>query len=281
MGVAEEFLDDDEIDALLQEQGGGRVPKVVEADRPEPCAEATFTYPGSNRPALHSISLDLERGEVIALVGENGSGKTTLAKLLTGLYLPTSGYVRWDGIDLATADPATMYPHIGLVPQDYTRWPLDARANIHLGQPRPEGDPAIHAAAEASGADAVIAQLPDGLDTSLARSWWGGHDLSGGQWQRIAIARAFHRNAPVLVMDEPTAALDARAEHRIFTRLKRLAADRATLFITHRLANARLADRIVVLEGGRIIESGTYKELVGRGTDSEFYRLLQLQENGD
>ncbi|WP_432061533.1 ATP-binding cassette domain-containing protein [Streptomyces sp. S1] len=240
--------------------------------------DAAFTYPGSDRPALTGISLDLKRGEVIALVGENGSGKTTLAKLITGLYLPTIGSVTWDGIDLADADPTTVYPHLGLVPQDYTRWPLDARANIHLGQPRPEGDPAIHNAAEASGADAVIAHLPDGLDTSLARSWWGGHDLSGGQWQRLAIARAFHRNAPVLIMDEPTAALDARAEHRIFTRLKNLAAGRATLFITHRLANARLADRIIVLEGGRIIETGTYNELLQHGSGSTFYEMLQLQE---
>ncbi|MFB7356007.1 ATP-binding cassette domain-containing protein [Streptomyces gardneri] len=240
--------------------------------------DAAFTYPGTDRPALSDINLDLKRGEVVALVGENGSGKTTLAKLLTGLYLPTGGSVHWDGIDLAQADPATVYRHLGLVPQDYTRWPLDARANIHLGQPRPAGDPAIHAAAEASGADAVIAQLPKGLDTSLARSWWGGHDLSGGQWQRLAIARAFYRDAPVLVMDEPTAALDARAEHRIFTRLKSLAAGRATLFITHRLANARLADRIVVLEGGRVIETGTYDELLQRGAGSTFYEMLQLQE---
>ncbi|MGA5637738.1 ATP-binding cassette domain-containing protein [Streptomyces cinereoruber] len=238
---------------------------------------ASFTYPGADRPALTGIDLDLKRGEVVALVGENGSGKTTLAKLLAGLYLPNSGAVHWDGIDLADADPATVYPHIGLVPQDYTRWPLDARANVHLGQPRSEGDPAIYAAAEASGADAVIAQLPQGLDTSLARSWWGGHDLSGGQWQRLAIARAFHRDAPVLIMDEPTAALDARAEHRIFTRLKALADGRATLFITHRLANARLADRIVVLENGRVIEMGTYDELLQRGAGA-FCEMLQLQE---
>ncbi|MER8233650.1 ATP-binding cassette domain-containing protein [Streptomyces sp. NPDC094049] len=243
--------------------------------------DASFTYPGADRPALTGIDLDLKRGEVIALVGENGSGKTTLAKLLTGLYLPTTGNVHWDGIDLAHADPATVYPHIGLVPQDYTRWPLDARANIHLGQPRPEGDTAIHAAAEASGADTVIAQLPDGLDTSLARSWWGGHDLSGGQWQRLAIARAFHRDAPVLVMDEPTAALDARAEHRIFTRLKNLAAGRATLFITHRLANARLADRIVVLHAGNVIETGTYDELTRPGANSAFNEMLELQEGAE
>ncbi|MFJ6101766.1 ATP-binding cassette domain-containing protein [Streptomyces sp. NPDC092359] len=243
--------------------------------------DASFTYPGADRPALTGIDLDLKRGEVIALVGENGSGKTTLAKLLTGLYLPTTGNVHWDGIDLAHADPTTVYPHIGLVPQDYTRWPLDARANIHLGQPRSEGDSAIHAAAEASGADSVIAQLPDGLDTSLARSWWGGHDLSGGQWQRLAIARAFHRDAPVLVMDEPTAALDARAEHRVFTRLKHLAAGRATLFITHRLANARLADRIVVLQAGHVIETGTYDELTQPEADSAFNEMLELQKGAE
>ncbi|WOI60889.1 ABC transporter ATP-binding protein [Streptomyces fradiae] len=156
----------------------------------------SFTYPGADAPSLDGIDLDLKRGEVIALVGENGAGKSTLARILTGLFLPTSGSVRWDGVDLADADPAGVLAKVALVPQDYTRWPLAARENITLGQPRPEGDTAVHAAAEAAGADSVIAALPHGLDTSLARSWWGGHDLSGGQWQRIAVARAFHRDAP-------------------------------------------------------------------------------------
>ncbi|MEV7384311.1 ATP-binding cassette domain-containing protein [Streptomyces lydicus] len=245
-------------------------PQVISA------SSVSFTYPGTSTPALDGISLDLKRGEVIALVGENGSGKTTLAKLLTGLYLPTTGSVTWDGIDLADTAPASALAKIALVPQDYTRWPLAARENITLGQPRPEGDSAVHAAAEAAGADAVIATLPHGLDTSLARSWWGGHDLSGGQWQRIAVARAFHRDAPVLVMDEPTAALDARAEHRIFTRLRNLAAGRATIFITHRLANTRLADRIIVLNRGRIEQMGTYDELAHQGL---FHELLKLQED--
>ncbi|MFG2113725.1 asparagine synthase-related protein [Streptomyces sp. NPDC048718] len=153
---------------------------------------------------------------------------------------------------------------------------LDA---IHLGQPHHLGDAAIHQAAEAAGADSVIAALPGGLDTSLARSWWGGHDLSGGQWQRLAIARAFHRDAPVLVLDEPTAALDARAEHRVFTRLKALSRGRATIFITHRLANARIADRIIVLDGGRVAETGTYTELMARGNASLFHQMLRLQED--
>jgi ATP-binding cassette subfamily B protein len=239
----------------------------------------SFTYPGADRPALDGISLDLKRGEVIALVGENGAGKSTLARVLTGLFLPTSGSVRWDGVDLADADPAGVLSRVALVPQDYTRWPLAARENITLGQPRPEGDIAVHAAAEAAGADSVIAALPRGLDTSLARSWWGGHDLSGGQWQRVAVARAFHRDAPVLVMDEPTAALDARAEHRIYTRLKDLAAGRATVFITHRLANTRLADRIIVLDQGRISEMGTYEELIDQA--GGFFEMLKLQEDRD
>lgn len=165
-------------------------PQVISAQ------DVSFTYPGAVAPALDGITLDLKRGEVLAFVGESGAGKTTLARL----YLPTAGSVEWDRIDLAEADQASVLSKVALVPQDYTRWPLAARENITLGQPRPEGDTAVHA---------VIASLPHRLDTSLARSWWGGHDLSGGQWQRITVARAFHRDAPVLVMDEPTAALDA------------------------------------------------------------------------
>ncbi|MEU5425928.1 ABC transporter ATP-binding protein [Streptomyces olivoreticuli] len=237
----------------------------------------TFTYPGKDTPAVHGVDLAIRRGEIIALIGENGSGKTTLAKLLTGLYLPTSGTVAWDGQPLTELDPASVWQTCAMVPQDYTRWPLAARENVTLGQPRPEGDRAVHTAAEQAGADTVLNALPDGLDTSLARSWWGGHDLSGGQWQRIAIARAFHRDAPVIVLDEPTSALDARAEHRILSRLRELAAGRTALFITHRLANARTADRIVVLRDGAIAEMGTYTELLTRN-GSLFCELHRLQE---
>lgn len=238
----------------------------------------SFTYPGTQTPALDGIDLTIHRGEVIALVGENGSGKTTLARLLTGLFLPTHGTVAWDGTDLADADPTTVMASVSLVPQDYTRWPLAARENITLGQPGAKGDTAVHAAAAAAGADVVLARLPHGLDTSLARSWWGGHDLSGGQWQRIAIARAFHRDAPVLVMDEPTAALDARGEHQVFARLRDLADGRTTLFITHRLANARLADRILVLDGGRLAQNGTFEQLTSDQSGGPFAEMLKLQE---
>jgi ATP-binding cassette subfamily B protein len=252
---------------------------AVAADGPQQISlrDVTFTYPGGAAPALNGITLDLVRGDVVALVGENGAGKSTLARLITGLYLPGSGVVQWDGTDLADADQTAVHAQVGLVPQDYTRWPLAARENITLGQPRSSGDDAVHGAAEAAGADTVLARLPDGLDTSLARSWWGGHDLSGGQWQRIAVARAFHRDAPVLVMDEPTAALDARAEHRVYNRLRDLAAGRTTVFITHRIVTTRLADVIVVLEHGRIVETGTYDELATSG--GLFAEMLALQQH--
>ncbi|MEU7159198.1 ATP-binding cassette domain-containing protein [Streptomyces chrestomyceticus] len=237
----------------------------------------SFTYPGQSAPAVADIDVEIRRGEVVALVGENGSGKTTLARLLTGLFLPTSGRVTWDDVDLTKLDPESLWRATAMVPQDYTRWPLAARENITLGQPRPAGDQAVHAAAEMAGAHTVLETLPDGLDTSLARPWWGGHDLSGGQWQRIAIARAFHRDAPVVVLDEPTAALDARGEHRIFNRLRALAAgERTALFITHRLANARVADRVIVLDKGHIAESGSYQKLLEAG--GLFAELHQLQE---
>ncbi|MFJ8746688.1 ATP-binding cassette domain-containing protein [Embleya sp. NPDC127516] len=240
-------------------------------------AEAvSFTYPGRDTPAVADLSLELRQGEVVALVGENGCGKTTLVKLLLGLYLPDTGTVTWDGVNTADTDPEQLWAHVASVPQDYTRWPMNARNNIDLGQPAPRGDRAVHEAAEAAGADTAVAALPDGLDTSLARSWWGGHDLSGGQWQRIAIARAFHRDGALLVLDEPTAALDARAEHHVFTRLRALAAGRTTVFVTHRLANVRTADRIIVMNTGRIVETGTFDELAhAGGLFNELYKLQQ------
>ncbi|WP_331743988.1 ATP-binding cassette domain-containing protein [Kitasatospora sp. NBC_01300] len=233
-----------------------------------------FTYPGTDRPALDGINLTLRRGEMVALIGENGSGKTTLAKLLTGLYLPTAGTVAWDGQDLAGATPESLFGQLAVVPQDYTRWPLAVRENITLGQA--STDAKVLAAAEAAGADEVVARLPHGLDASLARSWWGGHDLSGGQWQRLAVARAFHRDAPVLVLDEPTAAMDARAERRVFDRLRSLAASRTTVFVTHRLSNARAADLIVVLQHGRVVQTGSWSEL--STSPGLFHDLLKLQE---
>ncbi|MEV6857457.1 ATP-binding cassette domain-containing protein [Streptomyces microflavus] len=245
-------------------------PHVIEAKN------ISYAYPGSGAPAVDGVSLTLRRGELIALVGENGSGKTTLSRLLTGLYLPTSGTVAWDGTDLAEADPAGVWSKVGFVPQDYTRWPMDLRANIHLGQPRTTDDTVLLEAARAAGADSVIDKAPYGLDTLVASSNWGGTDLSGGQWQRIAVARAFYRDAAVLMLDEPTSAMDPRAEHLVIRRFKELAAGKAAVFVTHNLDNARIADRIIVLDRGRIVETGTFQSLLDTaGLFAELHKLAQ------
>ncbi|MDH6110203.1 ATP-binding cassette subfamily B protein [Kitasatospora sp. MAP12-15] len=270
------YLDD--WSKFLDEAGGHRlsrgdqVPATPTAVRVE---NLTYTYPSSDSPSLEKVSLEVRRGEVLALVGENGSGKTTLSKLLAGLYLPTDGAVTWDGVDTRDLDPHALWRETGVVPQNYARFPMTARENITLGQPH-GGDEAVHRAALASGADDVLAVLRNDLETLLAREMWGGQELSGGQWQRIAIARAFHRPAGLLVLDEPTSALDPRAEHRIFSGLRELARDRAVVLVSHRLANIAMADRIVVLDHGRVIQSGTFTELVN---EPGLFRELWLLQN--
>ncbi|MFI0350981.1 ATP-binding cassette domain-containing protein [Actinomadura sp. 9N407] len=255
-----------------------RGPVQIPADSPDRirATAVTYTYPGHDTPAVDAVDLTLRRGELVALIGENGSGKTTLSRLLTGLYLPQKGTVTWDEIDLATADPHSVWSRVGLVPQDYTRWPMDLRANIHLGQPRTQDDALLIEAAQAAGADSVIAQAPYGLDTLVASSNWGGTDLSGGQWQRIAVARAFYRDATMLVLDEPTSAMDPRAEHNVIRRFKALATGKAAVFVTQNLENARIADRIIVLDHGRILEQGDFHTLLDHGgLFAELYKLGQ------
>ncbi|MFI6387586.1 ABC transporter ATP-binding protein [Nonomuraea sp. NPDC050540] len=234
--------------------------------------DVTFAYPGSDNPALRGVSIEVNEGEVIAFVGENGSGKTTLAKILSGLYEPDSGSVTWDDVDLRDVEPEALRLRTAVIAQDHTRWPLTARYNITMGTDK--GEEALDAAARVAGADAVIADLPHGYRTLLDRRFKDGQELSGGQWQRIAVARGFHRDAPLLICDEPTAALDARAEHALFERIRDHADGRTVLLITHRLASVRYADRIYVLDHGKVVEAGTHAALMSlNGLYADLYTL--------
>ncbi|MGQ0574120.1 MAG: ABC transporter ATP-binding protein [Pseudonocardia sp.] len=225
-----------------------------------------FAYPGSDRAALHDVSLEIRRGEVIALVGENGSGKTTLAKLLAGLHRPTAGSITWDGRPLAELDAEQVRRSVAMIFQDFARYELSARENIAVGRAHDRLDPdAVRAAAVAADADAFLSGLPLGYDTVLSKAMPGGVDLSLGQWQRVALARAIYRDAGFVVLDEPTSALDPRAEHELFSRMRELLAGRTVLLISHRFSSVRHADRIYVLDAGRIVEQGHHDELMARG----------------
>ncbi|MEW2417208.1 ABC transporter ATP-binding protein [Streptomyces sp. NPDC046866] len=260
--------------AQAAEQSGPRGPQALDAPRNIRLEGATYTYPGKETPALGPVDLTLHRGEVVALVGENGAGKSTFVRLLTGLTAPTAGTVTWNGVPTSEADQRTGWEHVGLVTQSYGYWPFSARENITLGRPDPRGEDAVWDALAAVGMKDAVAAFPGGLDTLLARSLWGGHEPSGGQWQRIACARAFHRRPALLVMDEPTSAMDPRGEHMVFSGLRDMKEDRITLIVTHRMENCRLADRIIVLDGGRIAEQGTYEELLR--LDGSFAELVRL-----
>jgi ATP-binding cassette subfamily B protein len=234
-----------------------------------------FTYPSGAEPALTEVSLELRHGEVVALVGENGSGKTTLAKLLAGLYRPDQGRICWDDHDIAALDPDSLRRSVAVIFQDFLRYHLPARDNIGLGRHEAIGDlEAVRDAARHADADAFIAALAAGYDTMLGPEFVGGTDLSLGQWQRIALARAFFRDAPFIILDEPTAALDARAEHDLFERIRALLAGRTVLLISHRFSSVRSADRIYVLEQGRVVEAGSHQELMDRrGLYAELFTL--------
>jgi ATP-binding cassette, subfamily B, bacterial len=237
----------------------------------------SFSYPGARGAmAIRDVSMRIESGQSIALVGENGSGKTTLAKLIAGLYQPSSGEVRWNEIDISSADPAQLADNVVMVLQEPIRWPRSARDNVRLGRHDREDpeDQALFAAARESQALDVVGGLPQGWDTLLSKLLRGGSDLSVGQWQRFAVARGLYRDAPLLIWDEPTAPLDPKAEHEVYETLRRLKRNRTVVLITHRLASVRNADCIYLLERGALIEAGTHSELMAaRGRYAELYTL--------
>jgi ATP-binding cassette subfamily B protein len=235
----------------------------------------SFTYPGTSDPAIDDVSLRIEPGEVVALVGGNGSGKTTLVKLLAGLYLPDAGRISWDGEDGAPL-PDAVAADLTVLFQDYLQYHLTPFDNIAFGRiERPARLADAVAAAQRAGADEFVARLPDGYRTRLGLEFEGGHELSVGQWQRLALARAFFRDGSFLILDEPTSALDPRAERDLFEQIRALSAGRSVLLITHRFSSARSADRIFVLDAGRLIESGTHEHLMAKG--GHYAELFSLQ----
>jgi len=238
--------------------------------------DVSFQYPGSSRMVLDRLNFRIEPGEHIALVGENGQGKTTLVKLMARLYDPTAGSILLDGVDLREYNVDDLQREIGIIFQDFVRYDMPARLNIGVGRiGELDQDEALWEAARKSRAAGTLERLAGGLDQMLGRRFEGGVDLSGGEWQKFALARAYLRNAQVLILDEPTAALDAVAESEVFARFAELARHSTAVLISHRFSTVRKADRIVVLEGGKIREQGTHDQLVTiRG---RYARLFELQ----
>jgi ATP-binding cassette subfamily B protein len=234
--------------------------------------DVSFRYPETDRDVLAEVDIDLLPGQLVALVGENGSGKTTLGKLVAGLYPPSAGELRWDGAAVDDDVRAAVRRSVSVIFQDFLRYELSATDNVQLAA---EHDPErLLRALRAARVDDVLLSLPQGLDTVLGKSYEGAVDLSGGQWQRVAIARALVRDAPVLVLDEPSSALDPRAEHELFSDIRGRVGDRAVLLISHRYANLHLADRIYVLQQGRVVDAGTHDELMARqGLYAQLYGL--------
>ena len=238
-----------------------------------------FRYPLTERDILSGVSFHIERGQALALVGENGAGKTTLVKLLTRLYEPSGGRILLNGLDAARFSPRSVQQEMSIIFQDFGQYSMTARENIGLGRIDEIGEVAdIHDAGERAGADEIVAALPEGYETMLGRMFLGGHQLSGGQWQRLALARLYFRGGSVLVFDEPTAALDANAEFEVIEALRSQAKGRITVIISHRFSTVRMADQIVVLEDGVISEAGSHQELLANG--GMYAQMFRVQARG-
>ena len=276
------WLEDYARDALANARGEGEVPPPDRLADAITMTDVSFTYPGTDTPVLQDVNLRIPAGSSVAIVGENGAGKTTLVKLLTRMYRPTAGTITIDGVDLNQVDTAVWRERVAATFQDFVRYELMAAGTVGVGDvPRYDDMDAITVALERAAATEVVATLPDGLDTKLGRSFKGGQELSGGQWQKLALGRGMMRDTPLLVvLDEPTASLDAMTEHALFERYadaaRRLGTTTGavTILVSHRFSTVRMADLIVVVDGGRVVESGTHADLVAAGgLYSELFNL--------
>ena len=241
--------------------------------------DVTFTYPGGTEPAVSNLNLHIRGGELIALVGENGAGKSTLVKLLLRFYDPTGGAVRVGGADLRELDPDALRSRIGVLFQDYASYELSVRENVQMGRPgRLDDDSRVLASLQDAKSDWLLTKMPKGLDAKVGRLFEGGHDLSGGEWQRLALARIMYRDADIWILDEPTASLDPEAEAAIFAELKQILKGRIGIVISHRFSTVRIADRIAVIGDGKISELGSHEELMR--AKGRYAHLFELQAAG-
>ncbi len=282
-GILFKFLDLERssVDGALAPIPDSPAPVPKRIDRGIEFHNVSFRYPGTDRFVLKDLSFTITAGESAAIVGENGAGKTTLVKLLARFYDPTEGVILLDGKDLRDYDPKDLHRHIGVIFQDFVRYDLSARENIGFGQvDRLQVEDEIADAARKGGATEVVTKLPRGFDTILGRTLDEGVDLSGGEWQKVALSRAFMRRAQILILDEPTAALDAYAEYELHRQFAELTTGKMTIFISHRFSTVRMARHILILRDGQLVEEGSHEELMGTGglyadmfnTQAEHYR---------
>jgi ATP-binding cassette, subfamily B, bacterial len=239
----------------------------------------TFFYPGQNEPAVDGLNLKIRQGELIALVGENGAGKSTLIKLLLRFYDVQQGAVRVSDVDVKDMEPSQLRDRIGVLFQDYATYELSVRENVIIGRPNGvDNDYLVQKALKDARSEWLIKKMPSGLDSKVGRLFEGGHDLSGGEWQRLALARIMYRNADIWILDEPTSSLDPEAEAGIFAELKANLKGRIGIVISHRFSTVRIADRIAVIDGGKVTEYGSHDQLVAAG--NRYARLFELQASG-